>query len=149
MLLGHERVNENRWLNCLWNLIPFMFIVCGLVSSNDQSNYVEMIEFRRTASIIWHYHGECIVGRVVDSHFMVLELILLELWITLFLVFLPCHTNDAWKMRVIRVQLIFFYSLMIWCLVAILFCCSNIIHDYIFLFNDTPSVSFYKRQFTF
>ncbi|KAJ7962706.1 (R)-mandelonitrile lyase-like [Quillaja saponaria] len=33
----------------------------------DQSDYVQMADFcRRTVSTIWHYHGGCVVGRVVD-----------------------------------------------------------------------------------
>lgn len=39
----------------------------------DQSDDVEMGEFcRRTVSTIWHYHGGCIVGRVVDRSLRVI-----------------------------------------------------------------------------
>ncbi|KAK2969976.1 hypothetical protein RJ640_008316 [Escallonia rubra] len=39
----------------------------------DQSNDVLMGEFcRRTVSTIWHYHGGCLVGRVVDRNLRVM-----------------------------------------------------------------------------
>ncbi|XP_027344840.1 (R)-mandelonitrile lyase-like [Abrus precatorius] len=39
----------------------------------DQSNYLEMADFcRRTVSTIWHYHGGCVVGRVVDHRLKVI-----------------------------------------------------------------------------
>ncbi|KAH0983662.1 hypothetical protein GBA52_010839 [Prunus armeniaca] len=39
----------------------------------DQSNYEEMADFcRRTVSTIWHYHGGCIMGKVVDADFRVI-----------------------------------------------------------------------------
>ncbi|KAL7180608.1 hypothetical protein ACSBR1_043738 [Camellia fascicularis] len=39
----------------------------------DQSNDVLMGEFcRRTVSTIWHYHGGCLVGKVVDRHLRVI-----------------------------------------------------------------------------
>ncbi|XP_075505290.1 (R)-mandelonitrile lyase-like [Primulina tabacum] len=35
----------------------------------DQSNDAEMREFcRRTVSTIWHYHGGCLVGKVIDKN---------------------------------------------------------------------------------
>ncbi|GLT61787.1 hypothetical protein SLA2020_344690 [Shorea laevis] len=39
----------------------------------DQSNFRQMAEFcRRTVSTIWHYHGGCVVGKVVDRNFSVI-----------------------------------------------------------------------------
>ncbi|XP_038718525.1 (R)-mandelonitrile lyase-like [Tripterygium wilfordii] len=39
----------------------------------DQSNYAQMAEFcRQTVSTIWHYHGGCVVGRVVDREYRVI-----------------------------------------------------------------------------
>ncbi|XP_065853373.1 (R)-mandelonitrile lyase-like [Euphorbia lathyris] len=39
----------------------------------DQSNFVQMADFcRRTVSTIWHYHGGCVVGKVVDQEYRVL-----------------------------------------------------------------------------
>ncbi|KAJ4847996.1 hypothetical protein Tsubulata_035867 [Turnera subulata] len=40
---------------------------------NDLSNYYQMAEFcRRTVSTIWHYHGGCVVGKVVDRSYRVI-----------------------------------------------------------------------------
>ncbi|XP_044487578.1 (R)-mandelonitrile lyase-like [Mangifera indica] len=39
----------------------------------DQSNHAQMANFcRRTVSTIWHYHGGCVVGKVVDGEHRVL-----------------------------------------------------------------------------
>ncbi|XWS20789.1 hypothetical protein CRYUN_Cryun31cG0132700 [Craigia yunnanensis] len=39
----------------------------------DQSNNEQMADFcRRTVSTIWHYHGGCVVGRVVDQNYRVI-----------------------------------------------------------------------------
>ncbi|XVF86083.1 hypothetical protein PTKIN_Ptkin18bG0013000 [Pterospermum kingtungense] len=39
----------------------------------DQSNNEQMADFcRRTVSTIWHYHGGCVVGRVVDQNYHVI-----------------------------------------------------------------------------
>ncbi|KAF5741602.1 (R)-mandelonitrile lyase-like isoform X1 [Tripterygium wilfordii] len=39
----------------------------------DQSNYAQMAEFcRQTVSTIWHYHGGCVVRRVVDREYHVI-----------------------------------------------------------------------------
>ncbi|XP_022723827.1 (R)-mandelonitrile lyase-like [Durio zibethinus] len=39
----------------------------------DQSNNEQMADFcRRTVSTIWHYHGGCTVGRVVDQNYHVI-----------------------------------------------------------------------------
>ncbi|KAK4427467.1 (R)-mandelonitrile lyase-like [Sesamum alatum] len=41
----------------------------------DQSNDAQMREFcRRTVSTIWHYHGGCLVGKVVDRNLKVIGL---------------------------------------------------------------------------
>ncbi|KAG8635550.1 hypothetical protein MANES_16G045700v8 [Manihot esculenta] len=38
----------------------------------DQNDFVEMADFcRRTVSTIWHYHGGCVVGKVVDGDYHV------------------------------------------------------------------------------
>ncbi|KAE8700572.1 (R)-mandelonitrile lyase-like [Hibiscus syriacus] len=48
----------------------FRFV--GLSLPVDQSNYEMMADFyRRTVSTIWHYHGGCVVGRVVDQNYHV------------------------------------------------------------------------------
>lgn len=40
---------------------------------HDLSNDIIMGEFcRRTVSTIWHYHGGCVAGKVVDHHFRVI-----------------------------------------------------------------------------
>ncbi|KAM1016472.1 hypothetical protein ACFX13_046908 [Malus domestica] len=39
----------------------------------DQSNFELMADFcRRTVSTIWHYHGGCMIGKVVDGDFRVI-----------------------------------------------------------------------------
>ncbi|PRQ47798.1 putative (R)-mandelonitrile lyase [Rosa chinensis] len=39
----------------------------------DQSDFDQMADFcRRTVSTIWHYHGGCIAGKVVDGDFRVI-----------------------------------------------------------------------------
>ncbi|XP_050228989.1 (R)-mandelonitrile lyase-like [Mercurialis annua] len=39
----------------------------------DQSDFAQMADFcRRTVSTIWHYHGGCVVGKVVDRNHRVL-----------------------------------------------------------------------------
>ncbi|KAH9667675.1 (R)-mandelonitrile lyase-like [Citrus sinensis] len=39
----------------------------------DQSDHAQMAEFcRRTVSTIWHYHGGCVVGKVVDRDLRVI-----------------------------------------------------------------------------
>ncbi|CAI0410464.1 unnamed protein product, partial [Linum tenue] len=38
----------------------------------DQSDFEQMADFcRRTVSTIWHYHGGCVVGKVVDADYRV------------------------------------------------------------------------------
>lgn len=49
----------------------FRFI--GPALPPDQSDNEQMSEFcRRTVSTIWHYHGGCVVGKVVDREFRVI-----------------------------------------------------------------------------
>lgn len=49
----------------------FRFV--GPALPRDQSNDMLMGEFcRRTVSTIWHYHGGCLVGKVVDRNFRVI-----------------------------------------------------------------------------
>ncbi|CAN8239601.1 unnamed protein product [Cochlearia groenlandica] len=49
-----------------WYGSRFRFV--GVPLPVDQSNDMVMAEFcRRTVSTIWHYHGGCVVGKVVDS----------------------------------------------------------------------------------
>ncbi|KAL8217338.1 hypothetical protein R6Q57_020711 [Mikania cordata] len=53
-----------------WSGTDFRFV--GPALPVDQSNNVLMGEFcRRTVSTIWHYHGGCVVGRVVDHNLKV------------------------------------------------------------------------------
>ncbi|KAI7728155.1 hypothetical protein M8C21_013171 [Ambrosia artemisiifolia] len=54
-----------------WSGTDFRFV--GPALPVDQSNNALMGEFcRRTVSTIWHYHGGCVVGRVVDHSLKVL-----------------------------------------------------------------------------
>lgn len=49
------------------------FRYVGAILPADQSNDRLMGEFcRRTVSTIWHYHGGCLVGKVVDRKFRVM-----------------------------------------------------------------------------
>ncbi|KAL1811405.1 hypothetical protein DCAR_0623536 [Daucus carota subsp. sativus] len=49
----------------------FRFV--GPALPHDLSNDVELGQFcRRTVSTIWHYHGGCVSGKVVDHHFRVI-----------------------------------------------------------------------------
>ena len=49
----------------------FRFI--GPAFPYDQSNNDQMADFfRRTVSTIWHYHGGCVVGRVVSQNYHVI-----------------------------------------------------------------------------
>lgn len=69
-VLRSRAMNDFKFRNWL-GVRDFRFI--GPALPNDQTNYVEMAEFcRRTVSTIWHYHGGCVVGRVVDSHLKVI-----------------------------------------------------------------------------
>ncbi|CAH9118662.1 unnamed protein product [Cuscuta europaea] len=46
------------------------FVYVGPALPEDQSSDVLMEEFcRQTVSTIWHYHGGCVVGKVVDGDF--------------------------------------------------------------------------------
>ncbi|XP_076899941.1 (R)-mandelonitrile lyase-like [Bidens hawaiensis] len=54
-----------------WSGTDFRFV--GPALPVDQSNNALMGEFcRRTVSTIWHYHGGCVVGRVVDHDLKVM-----------------------------------------------------------------------------
>ncbi|GJY77743.1 (R)-mandelonitrile lyase-like protein [Tanacetum coccineum] len=54
-----------------WSGPEFRFV--GAVLPGNQSSDEEMGAFcRRTVNTIWHYHGGCLVGRVVDSELRVL-----------------------------------------------------------------------------
>ncbi|CAK8574537.1 unnamed protein product [Lathyrus sativus] len=69
-VLRSRAMNDFKFRNWL-GVRDFRFI--GPALPNDQTNYVEMANFcRRTVSTIWHYHGGCVVGRVVDSHLKVI-----------------------------------------------------------------------------
>lgn len=49
------------------------FRILGPSLPNNLSDSFTMAEFcRRTVSTIWHYHGGCVVGRVVDGDFRVM-----------------------------------------------------------------------------
>ncbi|CBI33859.3 unnamed protein product, partial [Vitis vinifera] len=54
-------------------LAPTSALFVGPALPVNQSNDAQMAEFcHRTVSTIWHYHGGCIVGKVVDSDHQVL-----------------------------------------------------------------------------
>lgn len=53
-----------------WSGTDFRFV--GPALPVDQSNNMLMRQFcRRTVSTIWHYHGGCVAGRVVDHNLKV------------------------------------------------------------------------------
>lgn len=63
-MLRSRAMNDFKFRNWLGGQ-DFRFV--GPALPIDTSDYVEMAEFcRRTVSTIWHYHGGCVVGRVVD-----------------------------------------------------------------------------------
>ncbi|KAK2432242.1 protein HOTHEAD [Trifolium repens] len=69
-VLRSRAMNDFKFRNWL-GVRDFRFI--GPALPHDQSDYGEMADFcRRTVSTIWHYHGGCVVGRVVDSHLKVI-----------------------------------------------------------------------------
>lgn len=69
-VLRSRAMNDFKFVNWL-GVRDFRFI--GPALPNDESDYIEMADFcRRTVSTIWHYHGGCVVGRVVDSHLKVI-----------------------------------------------------------------------------
>ncbi|PON71033.1 Long-chain-alcohol oxidase [Trema orientale] len=64
-LLRSSSMDEFKFRDGLGNR-DFRFI--GPALPVDQSNYEVMADFcRRTVSTIWHYHGGCLVGKVVDA----------------------------------------------------------------------------------
>ena len=48
------------------------FRYVGASLPRDHWNHEQMVEFcRRTVSTIWHYHGGCLMGKVVDRNLRV------------------------------------------------------------------------------
>ncbi|KAK7293969.1 hypothetical protein RJT34_16852 [Clitoria ternatea] len=69
-VLGSRALNDFKFRNWLGER---EFIFVGPPLPPDQRDYSRMAEFcRRTVSTIWHYHGGCVVGRVVDSNLKVI-----------------------------------------------------------------------------
>ncbi|KAE9621249.1 putative (R)-mandelonitrile lyase [Lupinus albus] len=69
-VLRSRAMNDFKFRNWLGDE-DFRFV--GPALPIDQSDYVEMADFcRRTVSTIWHYHGGCVVGRVVDRDLKVI-----------------------------------------------------------------------------
>lgn len=69
-VLRSRAMNDFKFRNWL-GVRDFRFI--GPALPNDQTDYAEMADFcRRTVSTIWHYHGGCVVGRVVNRHLKVI-----------------------------------------------------------------------------
>ncbi|XP_024980505.1 (R)-mandelonitrile lyase-like [Cynara cardunculus var. scolymus] len=68
-LLRSRAMDDYRFWG--WSGGDFRFVGPGL--PENQSSDVEMGEFcRRTVNTIWHYHGGCLVGRVVDENLKVM-----------------------------------------------------------------------------
>ncbi|KAG7997237.1 hypothetical protein I3843_01G201900 [Carya illinoinensis] len=66
-----SRSLENFKFRSLFGGRDFRFV--GPALPVDQSNRRMMEDFcRRTVSTIWHYHGGCVVGKVVDADFRVI-----------------------------------------------------------------------------
>ncbi|CAI8589270.1 unnamed protein product [Vicia faba] len=51
-----------------------ILIVPVSLRSTDLNCLQQLPKQRRTASTTWHYHGGCVVGRVVDSHLKTLRI---------------------------------------------------------------------------
>ncbi|KAI4329432.1 hypothetical protein L6164_021695 [Bauhinia variegata] len=69
-LLRSRALNDFKFRNWFGGR-DFRFV--GPALPIDQSNYVEMADFcRRTVSTLWHYHGGCVVGKVVDRDLRVI-----------------------------------------------------------------------------
>ncbi|KAJ1429237.1 Glucose-methanol-choline oxidoreductase, N-terminal [Sesbania bispinosa] len=69
-VLRSRALNDFKFRNWLGGR-EFRFI--GPALPMDQTDYLQMADFcRRTVSTIWHYHGGCVVGRVVDPHLKVI-----------------------------------------------------------------------------
>lgn len=69
-VLRNRALNDFKFRNWLGGQ-DFRFV--GPALPIDQTNYVQMADFcRRTVSTIWHYHGGCVVGRVVDRDLRVI-----------------------------------------------------------------------------
>ncbi|CAH1425387.1 unnamed protein product [Lactuca virosa] len=68
-LLRSQAMSSYRFLG--WSGAEFRFM--GLPLPANQTSDEEMSDFcRRTVSTIWHYHGGCVVGRVVDPNLKVI-----------------------------------------------------------------------------
>ena len=69
-VLRSRALNDFKFRNWLGGQ-DFRFV--GAALPVDQSDFLQMAEFcRRTVSTIWHYHGGCVVGRVVDRDLKVI-----------------------------------------------------------------------------
>ncbi|CAJ1951457.1 unnamed protein product [Sphenostylis stenocarpa] len=69
-ILGSRALKDFKFTNWLGEP-DFRFI--GPALPLHQTDYSRMADFcRRTVSTIWHYHGGCVVGRVVDPHLKVI-----------------------------------------------------------------------------
>ncbi|KAK7255026.1 hypothetical protein RIF29_28427 [Crotalaria pallida] len=69
-LLRSRALNDFKFRNWLGDQ-DFRFV--GPALPIDQSDHAQMADFcRRTVSTIWHYHGGCVVGRVVDRDLKVI-----------------------------------------------------------------------------
>ncbi|XP_057454013.1 (R)-mandelonitrile lyase-like [Lotus japonicus] len=69
-VLRSRAMNDFKFRNRL-GVRDFRFV--GPALPRDQRDYGQMANFcRRTVSTIWHYHGGCVVGRVVDPQLRVI-----------------------------------------------------------------------------
>ncbi|XP_028776880.1 (R)-mandelonitrile lyase-like isoform X1 [Neltuma alba] len=69
-ILSSRAFNDFKFRNWLGGR---EFRIAGPAMPLNQMNYVEMAAFcRRTVNTIWHYHGGCVVGRVVDPSLRVI-----------------------------------------------------------------------------
>ncbi|KAF4368108.1 hypothetical protein G4B88_001012 [Cannabis sativa] len=72
------------------DLMKRNFMYFGPSLPTNQSNESAMEEFcRSSVTTIWHYHGGCTVGKVVDGDFRVMGLIRFALWMVLLFVSVP------------------------------------------------------------
>ncbi|OMO86343.1 hypothetical protein CCACVL1_09635 [Corchorus capsularis] len=70
-VLRSRSMNYFRFTEMLGPRRNFMFV--GPPLPADQTNHAQMVDFcRRTVSTIWHYHGGCVVGKVVDKDYRVI-----------------------------------------------------------------------------
>ncbi|XP_052116070.1 (R)-mandelonitrile lyase-like [Arachis duranensis] len=69
-VLKSRALNDFKFRNWL-GAQDFRFV--GPALPPDQDDFLQMADFcRRTVSTIWHYHGGCVVGRVVDPDLKVI-----------------------------------------------------------------------------